>query len=180
MKFIRAKRVNSTVLLYVYTSTPPRQYQYVPKETVRHQASCEEVYTYVHPVSLAARYRGCVSIFPVDTWQDGGTPVRTQLPLRLCWAITMHKSQDQTLDKAVIDLGPKEACTGLTFVCLSRAKRLVDLMVEPISFDRIGNLGNSSRMKATPLEEVRLVELAQSTRVRYTDMGVFSAVAANQ
>ena len=53
-------------------------------------------------------------------------------------------------------------------------------MVEPMNFDRIGNLGNSSRMKATPLEEVRLVELAQSTRVRYTDMGVFSAVAANQ
>ena len=60
----------------------------------------------------------------------------------------MHKSQGQTLDKAVIDLGPKEACTGLTFVCLCRAKRLVDLMVEPMSFDRIGNLGNSSTMKA--------------------------------
>ena len=82
-------------------------------------------------------------ISPADTtWQDGGTQVRTQLPLRLCWAITMHKSQGQTLDKAVIDLGPKEACTGLTFVCLSRAKRLLDLMVEPMSFDRIGNLGN--------------------------------------
>ena len=63
MKFIRAKRVNSTVVLYVYTSTPPQQYQYVPKETVRHQASCEEVYTYVYPVSLPARYRGCVPIF---------------------------------------------------------------------------------------------------------------------
>ena len=181
MKFIRAKRVNSTVLLYVYTSTPPQQYQYVPKETVRHQASCKEVYTYVYPVSLAARYRGCVPISPVDTtWQDGGTQVRTQLPLRLCWAITMHKSQGQTLDKAVIDLGPKEACTGLTFVCLSRAKRLMDLMVEPMSLDRIGNLGNSSTMKARLQEEVRLVELAQSTRVRYTDMGVFSAVAGNQ
>ena len=178
MKFIRAKRVNSTVLLYVNTSTPPQQYQYVPKETVRHQASCEEVYRYVHPVSLAARYRGCVPISPVDTtWQDGGTQVRTQLPLRLCWAITMHKSQGQTLDKAVIDLGPKEAYTGLTFVCLSRAKRLVDLMVEPMSFDRIGNLGNSSTMKARLQEEVRLVELAQSTRVRYTDMGVCRAVA---
>jgi len=104
-----------------------------------------------------------VPISPVDTtWQDGGTQVRTQLPLRLCWAITMHMSQGQTLDKAVIDLGPKEACTGLTFVCLSRAKRLVDL-----SFDRIGNLGNSSTMKARLQEEVRLVELAQSTRVRY-------------
>ena len=95
-------------------------------------------------------------------------------------AITMHKPQGQTLDKAVIDLGPKEACTGLTFVCLSRAKRLVDLMVEPMSFDRIGNLGNSSTMKARLQEEFMLVELAQSTRVRYTDMGVFSAVADTQ
>ena len=92
----------------------------------------------------------------------------------------MHKSQGQTLDKAVIDLGPKEACTGLTFVCLSRAKRLADLMVEPMSFDRIGNLGNSWTMKTRLQEEVSLVELAQSTRVRYTDMGVFSAVAGNQ
>ena len=58
-------------------------------------------------------------ISPVDTtWQDGGTQVRMQLPLRLCWVITMHKSQGQTLVKAVIDLGPKEACTGLTFCLL--------------------------------------------------------------
>ena len=56
------------------------------------------------------------------------------LQLGLCWAITMRKSQGQTLDKAVIDLGPKEACTGLIFVCLSRAKRLVDLMVRAHEF----------------------------------------------
>ena len=31
----------------MYTSTPLQQYQYVPKETVRHQASCEEV-LYIH------------------------------------------------------------------------------------------------------------------------------------
>ncbi|CAN0196239.1 unnamed protein product, partial [Ectocarpus sp. 12 AP-2014] len=130
--------------------------------------------------SSQERYRGCVLISPVDTtWQDGGTHVRTQLPLRLCWAIAMHKSLGQTLAKAVIDLGPKEACTGLTFVCLSRAKRLVDLVVEPMSFDRIGNLGNLT-MKARLQGEVRLGELAQSTRDKYTDMGVFSAVAGNQ
>ena len=86
----------------------------------------------------------------------------------------------QILDKAVIDLGPKEACTGLTFVCLSRAKRLVDLVVETMSFDRIGNLGKSSTMKARLQEEVRLVGIAQGTRVRYSDIGVFSAVAGNQ
>ena len=45
---------NSTVLLYVYTSAPLQHYQYVPKETVRHQASCEELYIYAYPVSLAA------------------------------------------------------------------------------------------------------------------------------
>ena len=78
------------------------------------------------------------------------------------------------------DLGPKEAYTGLTVVCLSRAKRLVDLMVEPMSFDRVGNLGNSSTMKARLQEEVRLVEFTQSTTARYADMGVFSAVARNQ
>ena len=36
---------------------------------------------------------------------------------------------------------------------------------------------NSSTMKARLQEEVRLAELAQSTTVRYTEMGVFSAVA---
>ena len=45
----------------------------------------------------------------------------------------------------------------------------MDLMVEPMSFDRIGNLGNSSTMKARLQEEVRLVEFAQSARVRYAD-----------
>ena len=49
-----------------------------------------------------------------------------------------------------------------------------------MSFDRIGNLGKSSTMKARLQEEVRLVETAQGTRVRYTKMGVFSAVAGNQ
>ena len=36
-----------------------------------------------------------------------------------------------------------------------------------------------STMKARLQEEVRLVELARGTRVRYMDMGVFSAVAGN-
>ena len=91
----------------------------------------------------------------------------------------MHKSQEQTLEKAVIDLGPTEACTWPTFVCLSRAKRLADLIVEPMSFDRIGKLENSDTMKARLREEVRLVELAQSTRCMYTGMGVVNAVPAN-
>ena len=52
--------------------------------------------------------------------------------------------------------------------------------VPGMSFDRIGNLGKSSTMKARLQEEVRLVDIAQGTRVRYTEMGVFSAVVGNQ
>ena len=53
-------------------------------------------------------------------------------------------------------------------------------MVESMSFDMIGNLGKSSTMKARLQEEVRHVEIAQGTRARYTEMGVFSTVAGNQ
>ena len=49
-----------------------------------------------------------------------------------------------------------------------------------MSFDTIGNLGKSSTMKARLQDEVRFVEIAQGTRVRYTEMGVFIAVAGNQ
>ena len=53
-------------------------------------------------------------------------------------------------------------------------------MVEPMSFDKIGNLGKSSTIKSRLQEEVRLVEIAQGTRVKYSEMGVFSSVAGNQ
>ena len=74
---------------------------------------------------------------------DGRYKKKT-VQLHCCTYIRVHRCSCTSTypRKAVIDLGPKEACTGLTFVCLSRAKRLVDLMVEPMSFDRIGNLGN--------------------------------------
>ena len=121
------------------------------------------------------RYSGCVLIAPVDSsWADGGNQTRTQLPLKLCWAIAMHKSQGQTLQMAVIDLGVKEACTGLTFVCLSRAKNIRDLVVEPMAFDRLSRLGESPTLKARLNEEVRLRQLSVDTIRRYTN--VFTGV----
>ena len=91
---------------------------------------------------------------------------RTQLPLKLCWALTMRKSQGQTLDKAVIDLGKREACTGLTFVCLSRFNRIDDLLVTAMPFDRIGRLGQSPVLQARRVEDVRLSRLAVQTSQR--------------
>ncbi|MGH7203357.1 MAG: ATP-dependent DNA helicase, partial [Candidatus Levyibacteriota bacterium] len=71
----------------------------------------------------------------------------TQFPLRLAWAITIHKSQGQTYNSIAIDMGTGAFAHGQTYVALSRCtslsgmylKRQImreDIIVEPriISF----------------------------------------------
>jgi uncharacterized protein YkvS len=47
-----------------------------------------------------------------------------QLPVKLAWAITIHKSQGKTFEKAVVDLGRGAFAHGQTYVALSRCTSL--------------------------------------------------------
>lgn len=70
-----------------------------------------------------------IEVFPMEwTIEDGGSIKAriVQIPLRLAWAITIHKSQGMSLEGAVIDL-QRTFEFGQGYVALSRVRRLSGL-----------------------------------------------------
>jgi ATP-dependent exoDNAse (exonuclease V) alpha subunit len=71
-----------------------------------------------------------------ETWElrdgDKKRASISQIPLRLAWAITVHKSQGMTLDAARIDLR-KAFVEGMGYVALSRVKNLNNLYLHGIN-----------------------------------------------
>lgn len=67
-----------------------------------------------------------------NTWKHEdkkGSATRSQIPLILAWAVTIHKCQGLTLDYATCDLGPSIFAAGQSYVGLSRVRNFKGLFV---------------------------------------------------
>ena len=90
----------------------------------------------------------------------------TQIPLRLAWSITIHKSQGLTFEKAIIDAEAAFA-HGQTYVALSRCKSLEGLVLKSkISSNHIisdSNVLSFTNMAEQNQPDEDILKLSKST-----------------
>ena len=107
-----------------------------------------------------------ITAYPEDWQLEENGVIRatiTQVPLRLAWAITIHKSQGMTLDAAEIDLGDAFE-PGMGYVALSRVRSLdglklmnlneIALQVHPAILAQDSNFQQQSALAVQTLQHL--------------------------
>lgn len=76
------------------------------------------------------------------TWKMEDGTIREQIPLKLAYALTIHKAQGASLDSAFVDIGSSTFEYGQAYVALSRVRSLEALFVYDV---------DSSAFKVNPI-----------------------------
>ena len=102
--------------------------------------------------------------FEID--DDDYKYTRTVIPLKLAYAISIHKSQSLTVDCILVDVGYKIFCSGQAYVALSRCRNLNSLYISSI-------LQNKIYADETALEyEMKMLECVNVEKVEETEPGM--------
>ncbi|MBP7006290.1 AAA family ATPase [Patescibacteria group bacterium] len=101
-----------------------------------------------------------------------------QIPLKLAWAVTIHKSQGKTFDEVAVDLGRGAFAAGQTYVALSRCRsfkgltlvkpvRLADIRIDFAIVKFVTGLQYMLSKKALPhAEKLRVLKAAAKEKKR--------------
>lgn len=102
---------------------------------------------------------GAVPIVPSQSsWMSKNEEcTRIQIPLCIAYAVTIHKSQGMTLDRALVCLGDSEWQLGLSYVGLSRVRTFNGLALDKEhDYQRFSRISNSVLFSLRQEEEQRL------------------------
>lgn len=98
------------------------------------------VVSFIDGFPLVKFLNGMEIVVDTQVWEifDGDVHIANikQIPLRLAWAVTVHKSQGCTLDYATIDLSNVFE-HGQAYVAISRVRTLEGLKIENINYECI-------------------------------------------
>ena len=118
----------------------------------------------------ASNFDSSIAWSRVSKESDGQRLSRQQLPLPSRYPLTIHKWQGQTLPQVVVHLGTVEKAAAISFVAISRVRSLQNLVLQPMSFQRLQAMGKSKQLQERLREEERLGNLAEVTALRYAHL----------